>query len=238
MRSILTGAMAIVCTCAAVAQTFEAASIHPNLSGTEGSVIDLEPTGRLKVTNSSLKTLIRAAYGIQNDQIVGGPKWLDTDRYDIDGKTIGKISSDQEQPLMQNLLADRFRLKVHKERRELTVYVMELAKNGPLFKQSTSASSAIHNNRGLGKSQISCVKISIPQFAGMLAKQIGRGVIDKTGLRGEYDFSLEFDPEQTPDSTVPSVFAALQEQMGLRLESQKGMVDVLVIDNAEKASAN
>ena len=117
----------------ACAQTFEVASIHPNVTGTEGSVIDLPETGRLRVTNATLKTLVRAAYGIQNDQISGGPKWLDTDRYDIEARTSRPITEDQDQPLLQNLLADRFRLKVHREQRELTVYGLMLAKNGPLI---------------------------------------------------------------------------------------------------------
>jgi uncharacterized protein (TIGR03435 family) len=222
----------------AFAQTFEVASIRPNLSGGVGSVVNLPESGRLSAVNATLKTLIRFAYSIQNDQVIGGPKWLDTDRYDIEAKTSGPIPQNREQPLMQNLLASRFKLRVHRESRELTVYALEVAKNGPLFKKNTSGSSSIHTNHGPGQSQISVTGISMNQFAGMLGKQMGRGVIDKTGLTGNYDFSLVWDPDQTSGSTVPSVFAALQEQMGLRLESQKGMVDVLVIDSAAKASEN
>jgi len=217
---------------------FEVASIHPNLSGSDGSVIDLPESGRLRVTNATLKTLIRFAYLIQNDQIVGGPKWLDSDRYDIEAKTARPISESQEPALMQNLLADRFRLRVHRERRELTVYDLMQAKSGPLFKESTSASSSIHTNRGPGKSRISVTRITLDQVAGMVGKQMGRIIQNKTGLRGYYDLTLEWDPDQTADSTVPSIFSALQEQLGLRLESQKGMVDVLAIDSAEKASKN
>jgi uncharacterized protein (TIGR03435 family) len=139
---------------------------------------------------------------------------------------------------MQSLLADRFRLKVHRERRELTVYDLMVAKNGPLFKESKASSSSIHSNHGPGKSQISVTKIGLDQFAGMLSKQMGRIIQNKTGLSGEYDLALEWDPDQTADSTVPSIFAALQEQLGLRLDSRKGMADVLVIDSAEKASGN
>jgi uncharacterized protein (TIGR03435 family) len=139
---------------------------------------------------------------------------------------------------MQNLLADRFQLRVHRDRRELTVYALMTARSGPLFKESTSSSSAIHTNRGPGKSRISVTRVTLDQVAGMLGKQMGRIIQNKTGLRGYYDLTLEWDPDQTPDSTVPSIFAALQEQLGLRLESQKAMVDVLVIDRAEKASEN
>jgi len=208
--------------------TFEAAAIHPNLSGNEGSVLDFGEDGNLRVTN---------AYGVQADQIIGGPKWLDTDRYDIVAKAGRRIAGAQEQTLMQSLLAERFKLKVHTEKRELTVYGLEVAKTGLLVKPSQSQSSEIHNNRGPGRNQISVVNIGIHQFAGMLGRQLGRIVVDKTGLSEGYDFTLTWDPEGQSES-VPSIFAALQEQMGLKLESQKAMTDVLVVDSAEKASEN
>jgi len=239
------GIAILACVCAAAGQrspAFEAASIHPNPSGEEGSVVNFPDTGRLGVTNATLKTLICAAWGVQNDQIVGGPKWLDTDRYNIEAKTAGRIRPDREQPLMQDLLIDRFRLRVHRETRELTAYALRVAKNGPLFKPNTSGSSSIHTSHGPGKSRITVTGIPVGQFAGMLGKQLGRIVVDQTGLRGNYDFSLQWDPDQTADSPVasigPSLFTALQEQMGLRLESQKTRGEVLAIDSAEKASEN
>lgn len=229
----------LVFACLSYAQTvntFEAASIHPNPSGDERSVIDLGASGRLKATNTTLKNLIRSAYGVQADQIIGGPKWLDTDRYDVDAKAIGPITGAQEQPLIQNLLADRFKLKTHREQRELTVYGLEVTKAG-LIKQSTANGSEIRNNRGPGRNQIIVVRIGMNQFAGMLGRQLGRIVVNKTNLAGDYDFTLTWDPEGQSE-TVPSIFAALQEQMGLKLDSQKAMMDVLVIDNAEKATEN
>jgi uncharacterized protein (TIGR03435 family) len=220
------------------AQTFEVASIHSNATGTEGSVIDLPESGRLRVTNATLKTLVRAAYGIQNEQVSGGPKWFDTDRYDIEARTSLPITEDQDQPLLQHLLADRFHLKTHRAQRELTVYGLVVAKNGPLFSKSTAKSSSIHTNHGPGESRITVTGISIHQFAGMLGNRMGRIVIDKTGLSGNYDLSLVWDPDSTPGSTAPSVFAALQEQMGLRLDSQKATVPVLIIDSADHPSDN
>ncbi len=220
------------------AQTFEVASIHPNVTGAEGSVIDLPESGRLRVTNATLKTLIRAAYGIQNDQVSGGPKWLDTDRYDIEARTSSPITEDQDQPLLQSLLAERFHLKTHREQRELTVYRLMLAKNGPLFSKSTGTSSSIHTNHGPGESRITLTGISIGQFAGMLGNRMGHIITDKTGLAGNYDLTLVWDPDSTPGSTLPSVFAALQEQLGLRLDSQKSTVPVLVIDSADHPSGH
>jgi uncharacterized protein (TIGR03435 family) len=219
------------------AQTFEAASIHPNPGGTEGSVVDFEDTGLLRARNISLKMLMRSAYSVQDDQIVGGPKWLDSDRYDIDAKTGGPIRGEDEKVFLQHLLADRFHLKLHTDKRELPVYRLEVAKNGPLVKPSQSNSSQIRTSRNPGHNQISVVRISIRQFAGMLGRFIGRTVQDATGITGDYDFTLTWDPDGT-SATVPSLFAALQEQMGLRLGSGKAIMDVLVVDNAEKASEN
>jgi len=219
------------------AQTFEAASIHPNPTGREGSVLDFEDTGLLRANNVSLKMLIRSAYSLQDDQIIGGPKWLDSDRYDIEAKTGHAIGGEEEKGFRQHLLADRFQLKTHSEKREMPVYKLEVTKDGFLLKPTQANSSQIRQTRGAGRNQIMVVRISIHQFAGMLGKSLGRIVQDNTGISGDYDFTFTWDPDGTSDS-VPSVFAALQEQMGLRLESGKAIMDVLVIDSAEKASEN
>src|SRR6185312_13983752 len=118
------------------AQTFEAASIHPNATGREGSVIDFEDSGLLRANNVSLKMLMRSAYSVQDDQIIGGPKWLDVDRYDIEAKTGHAIKGEEEKAFLQHLLADRFQLKLHTEKRELPVYRLAVGKNGPLVKAS------------------------------------------------------------------------------------------------------
>ena len=219
------------------AQTFEAASIHPNPTGREGSVLDFEDTGLLRANNVSLKMLIRSAYSLQDDQIIGGPKWLDSDRYDIEAKTGHPIREAEEKAFLQHLLADRFQLKTHSEKREMPVYKLEVTKDGFLLKPTQANSSQIRQTRGAGRNQITVVRISIHQFAGMLGKSLGRIVQDNTGISGDYDFTFTWDPDGGSDS-VPSVFAALQEQMGLRLESGKAIMDVLVIDSAEKASEN
>jgi uncharacterized protein (TIGR03435 family) len=219
------------------AQTFEAASIHPNPTGREGSVVNFEDTGLLRANNVSLKMLIRSAYSLQDDQIIGGPKWLDSDRYDIEAKTGHPIQGSEEKLFLQHLLADRFQLKTHTEKRELPVYKLEVAKTGFLLKPSQANSSQIRQTRGAGRNQITVVRISIHQFAGMLGKFLGRIMQDNTGITGDYDFTFTWDPDGT-SASVPSVFAALQEQLGLHLESGKAIMDVLVIDSAEKASEN
>jgi len=219
------------------AQKFEAASIHPNPGGAEGSVVDFEDSGLLRARNVSLKMLMRSAYSVQDDQIIGGPKWLDSDRYDIEAKTGGPIRGADEKLFLQHLLADRFQLKLHSEQRELPVYKLGVSKTGFLLKPSQANSSQIRSSRNPGHNEITVVRISIHQFAGMLGRFVGRTVQYATAITGDYDFTLTWDPDGV-STTVPSLFAALQEQMGLRLEAAKAIMDVLVIDNAEKASEN
>lgn len=219
---------------------FEAVSIRRNLNG--GLNTQINTSGdRFTVTNGSLKTLIRNAYDILSFQLSGGPGWLDTDMYDIVATTGGgeRILPDQLKLLLQNLLADRFQLKVHWETRETTVYALMLDKNGPKFKESSGTEKAgINTRKGASRAEMKGTGEPIAILAGNLGNQLGRIVVDKTGLPGVYDWMLEWDPNPTADSTNPSMFTALQQQLGLKLESQKGPMETLVIDRAERASDN
>lgn len=219
---------------------FEVASIRRNLSGGMNTQINLSP-GRLTVTNGSLKTLIRNAYGILSFQLTGEPRWLDADMYDIVATTGtgGKISQDQFQLLLQSLLADRFRLRVHWETRETSVYALLPDKNGPKLKPGSAAGEAgINTAKGLARVHMQGTAEPISILASNLGNQLGRFVLDKTGLPGVYDWVLEWSPEPAVDATLPSLFVALREQLGLRLEGQKGPMQMLVIDNAERPSEN
>jgi uncharacterized protein (TIGR03435 family) len=218
--------------------SFEVASIHPNASGSPDSVVNLPDTGRLSATNATLEALIRAAWVIQNMQIIGGPKWIDADRFDIEAKTSRPIRDSDDGPLLQNLLAERFHLKVHQESRNLPAYALRVTKNGRKFPEHKGDTGSIHTSRGAEKISVTAERFTMSQLAGILGRQVGRVVQDKTGLRGYYDFSLEWDPGQTPDSQTPSIFSALEEQLGLKLEASRGSVPVLVIDHAEKPDAN
>jgi uncharacterized protein (TIGR03435 family) len=217
---------------------FEVASIHPNTTGSPDSIVNLPDTGRLSVSNATLETLIRNAYGVQKNQILGGAKWIDSDRFDIQAKTAGPIRDADERPLLQSLLTDRFHLKVHQETRNLPTYALRLAKGGPKFPEHKGEAGAIRTSRGAEKIRVTAERFSVSQLAGILSRQLDRVVQDKTGLRGYYDFSLEWDPIQAPDSQTPSIFSALQEQLGLKLEGSRGSVAVLVIDHAEMPDAN
>jgi uncharacterized protein (TIGR03435 family) len=240
---VITGMASLVLSSGAQAQSppaFEVASIRRNLSGGMNTQINLSP-GRLTVTNGSLKTLIRNAYDILSFQLTGELRWLDADMYDIVATTGtgGKISQDQFQRLLQSLLADRFRLRVHWETRETSVYALLPDKNGPkLHPGSATQGPGINTQKGLGRVHMQGTAEPISILAGNLGNQLGRFVLDKTGLPGVYDWVLEWSPDPAADASLPSLFTALREQLGLRLEAQKGPMEMLVIDNAERPSEN
>jgi uncharacterized protein (TIGR03435 family) len=219
---------------------FEAASIKRNLSTNTNTGINISG-GRFTATNASMKTLIRNAYEILAFQLTGGPAWLDTDMYDIVATTgkPEKITPEQFKLLLKDLLADRFHLKVHWETRETSIYALVLAKDGPKFQENTGTQEpGINTQKGPGRGQMRGTREPISILASNLGNQLRRFVVDKTGLQGNYDWLLEWDPDPTEESTRPSLFTAVQQQLGLRLESQKGPVEILVIDSAEKPSDN
>lgn len=226
------------------AQEFEVAVIRPSRADpSAGTGFNVFEGGRLRITNEPVKLLIRAAFRIQNAQIAGGPGWLDTDRYDIEAKTghPEKIEPDQMGPLLQSLLTERFNLKFHMETRELPVFALVVAKNEAggrkLKRQVKDESTAMNTHGGKGKSQLVATAVSMAALANYVGNRLGRIVLDRTGLSESYDFVLEWAPDGS-DSSAPSLVTALREQLGLRLESQKGPVQVLVIDSLEKPSEN
>jgi uncharacterized protein (TIGR03435 family) len=239
----ITGMAALALSYGAMAQSppaFEVASIRRNLTSGLNTRINISG-GRLAITNGSLKTLIRNAYEIESFQLAGEPRWLDTDMYDIVATTGSSepISPDQLKLLLQNLLADRFQLKVHWETRKAPVYELLLDKNGPKFKENSGAQEpGINTQKGSGKGRMQGTREPVSILASNLGNQLGRLVLDKTGLHGGYDWTLEWDLDLTVDSPHPSLFTAVREQLGLRLKAQKGPMETLVIDRAERPSEN
>ena len=192
-------------------------------------------------TNVTLKTLIQSAYGVKDFQITGGPRWLDGDAYDVSARAdaAGQLSNDDLKPMLQALLADRFRLKVHRETKEVSLYSLVVAKTGSKLREHTGPGGPSGGTlRDSGKVTMNAVKVPIAMLAENLGRVLGRTVVDNTGLTALYDFRLEWAQDQTADATGPSLFTALQEQLGLKLESTRGPVEVIVIDSAEKASEN
>jgi bla regulator protein blaR1 len=258
---------------------YDVASIKPNKSGDNRTMMMFTPDG-LTATGGSLMMLIMSAYGVNPHQISGAPVWLTSERYDIEAKMdpataeeLRKLSEDQRraatQHMLQMLLADRFKLRVHQETKDLPIYALVVAKNGPKLQEAKPGDTYPNGMKGPdgrsgaglmlgGKEGLTAQGIPIANLVRHLSLQLGRTVIDKTGLTGEYDFTLKWTPDGIqgamfrgpesgqpsptsaafPDSSGPSLFTALEEQLGLKLESQKGPVEIVVLDHVERPSEN
>ncbi len=216
----------------AQAQTFEVASIKPNLTGGGHSDVDVDGN-LLRMKNVTLKACLTWAYRV-TDAEVAGPPWLESERFDI----VAKTESGRPRPeMMQALLAERFKLAVHREAKELTVYSLVVAKSGPKLKKVDPGEADTTSRRG----HLTATRVSMPGLARFLGgpnMRLGRPVVDRTGLEGVFDFTLDWTPEgvkeEKPDAP-PAIFVALQEQLGLRLDSQKAPVEILVVDKIEKS---
>ncbi len=219
--------------------TFEAASIKPNNLGGGHMHMHNSP-GRL-TAQMTTKDLIEQAYGLKQFQVSGGPAWLGNDNYDFSATTPTPVDLPNKvlQPYLQSLLADRFHLRFHRETKEFPVYLLMLAKNGPkLISHSGEGGEGTNSHGDRVKENMTGTNLSMAGLAAFLASRLDRPVIDHTGLTGKYDVALEWSPDQTGDLPGPSVFTALQEQLGLRLESAKGPVEILIVDSVEKPSEN
>jgi uncharacterized protein (TIGR03435 family) len=235
---------------------FEVASVKP--ASRQDRVIGMftRPGGRITITLYTLKMLIHEAYGVQAFQISGGQQWTDEDRYDIEAKPPAnspsskyspanpKLPPPQEELLMlQSLLADRFKLKVHTETREGPVYELAVGDKGPKLEAAKSADDfpVVAFGRSGRADQPDFMRgenASMQLLAARLALELGRPVLDQTGLKGSFDFEFRYAKDDGPADASPSLFSAIQEQLGLKLVPAKGPVEILVIDSAEKPSAN
>jgi bla regulator protein blaR1 len=230
---------------AAAPLTFDVASIKPSAE-IRGTFTRYLPGGGLQVSGATLKFLISMSYGVRDFQIVGAPAWADSDRFDIEARmdTPPGDESRNTTKRLATLLIDRFQLVYHRETREQPVYALVIAKGGPKFQESTETRGGI----GSGNASITGHGVGIGLLALNLSNLLGRRVVDKTGLTAKYDFELKWAPDPAqpdagafggpPDPNGPSLFTALPEQLGLRLESERGPVEMLLIDRAEKPSAN
>jgi uncharacterized protein (TIGR03435 family) len=269
--------------------TFEVASVKPNKTGAPGGSFVMPP-GRFTATNIPLRVLITNAYQLSFFQVVGGPDWIGTDRFDITAKAPDGAPPEQTRAMVRTLLKERFKLVVHMEMRDTPIYALVKARAddrlGPSLKRSTmdcgpvrtqraAATAAAARARGAApvpvpsspgpNEQVVCgmrlagrggatltyraANITLAALANALRTHVGREVVDRTGLTGEFDFDLQFATPATsaaPDRGVPiapldeaaSVFTALQEQLGLKLESTRGQLELMVIDSAERPTEN
>jgi uncharacterized protein (TIGR03435 family) len=209
---------------------FDVASIK--LSTAEpgaSSGIDTD-TGKIHAHNVTLKRCIRGAYDIPEARIFGGPQWVDEERYNIDAKAPGPAGGHELMAMLQQLMAERFHLAIHRETRPLPGYALVVGKKGLLTKLSqadgTNANSSRHNIDAVG-GDMACLAMKVSEVLHV-------PVTDATGVSGRYDFHLEW----TPDDLQTGVGPALEEQLGLKLEARRVPTEVIVIDRAEKATLN
>src|SRR5712692_169786 len=235
---------------------FEVASLKPSQPGGRGGGIRPAPGGeRYVATNVPLKLLIWVAYRIKADQVVGGPGWIETDLYDMNAKAERPSSIEELHIMLQDLLADRFKLRFHHETRELPVYALMVDKAGPKLKAHEAQSAGDpwidQTVEQVVQNKMHAKFAPMDFFAWRLSLILDRPVIDQTKLQGGYDFDLSFTGELPPglpagalingetiDTSGPTIFQAIRQQLGLTLERQKGPVDTLVIDHAEKPVEN
>ena len=255
--------------------SFEAASIKPTQSSDGGSFVRRQPGGRFDAHNVAARFLMTFAYQLQPFQLVGDPDWVRNDRFDVIAKMEGDpppmppgAGPDQMMLALRTLLAERFKLTMHKETRELDIYALVMAreggKPGPALKPSTTDCAAEAKKMGRGggsppgpNDPVTCGSrqnfgrirfggMPLSVFANGISGQLGRMVVDRTGLSGNWDFELTFAPERPlgalppgvelppVDPNAPTIFTAVQEQLGLKFDSTKGPVEVWVIDSIER----
>ena len=234
--------------------SFEVASIKENNSGARNSGTSSRDGGLFIGTNVTVKQLIMQSYRLQDFQVIGGPDWINTAHYDIQAraeegavpKPTGPPDFTKIDPLslmVQSLLDDRFQLKVRHETREMSAYILSVSKEGSKLKQPAGQTGSMRTNSSNGKINVIGTGAPVLALVQMIGGQLRRPVIDKTNLTGLFDFELNFElnwfnPNAPTDEVGPSVFTALQEQVGLKLESSKAPVEVLVIESVQKPSEN
>jgi uncharacterized protein (TIGR03435 family) len=233
---------------------FEVASIKPSIPDRPGKLFTVK--GRHVITiNTTTNDLITFAYDLHARQIVGGPPWMESEKYDVTGQpeSQGTPSRVQLSAMIRKLLEDRFKFTFHREKRELPVYAITVAPGGPKLTKNDTNPNGLPGLFFKGLGTLPATNATIGDFAGVLQTAVlDRPVIDRSGLQGRWDFTLRWTPDETqfqgmgvrvpppsndPDAP-PGLFTAFQEQLGLKLESTRGPVEVLVVDGIEKPSEN
>jgi uncharacterized protein (TIGR03435 family) len=250
--------------------SFSVVSVKPSDPNALGTLIRPAPGGRFSASNVTLRFLVKIAYQLHDDQISGGPNWLDSKRFDIEANSDPPFGGDPRSMKdeerneysrqiclrLQSMLADRFQLKVTHTTKDAPVYYLVVAKNGPKLNQAQVTPDGQLPRMMMRPNGLDASGADMERLTRALSDLTGRTVIDKTGLQGHYDIKLEFAPDPalalfrgpgpspdapTPpmaDATHPTLLTALQEQLGLKLESHKGPADVVNVDSAQLPSEN
>lgn len=230
---------------------FDVASVKPSLPGAK-TQLRRDPAGGITGASVDLKTLIILAFNIQDFQLVDLPSGMASERYDVIAKAPADAKKQETWVMLQALLADRFKLQTHREERQMTTYALTVSKKGFKLQPSTNPPGEADGSVKFGPGHISCIKVPMADLALVLSGVAGHRVIDSTGITGKYDLTLDWAPRvnaslpgspsdsgqgiQEPEG--PSLFAAVEDQLGLKLVPEKGPVEVIVIDHIERPSAN
>jgi uncharacterized protein (TIGR03435 family) len=243
-------------------EAFEVATIKPAApdDAKGGRYIRMQSAHRFQAKNYTVKGLIAAAYNLNPRAVSGGPQWNESDVFEIIGATPGdqRPTYDDQMTMLRKLLADRFHLTLHREKKDFSIYDLTVAKDGPKLKpsaappdESPNLTSTVYSaaSGGIDHILLPARNATMAQFAAILQRAIlDRPVVDHTGLTTRYDFDLEWTPDESqfggqlppgpPDTPKPGLFAALQQQLGLKMEASRGPVDILVIDRLDRPSEN
>jgi uncharacterized protein (TIGR03435 family) len=235
---------------------FEVAAVKPAEANAVGRWIRMQTVHQFVAHNSTLLYLIAPAYNVSPHAISGGPAWVDVDRFEITAKAPGEVRPtwDEQMAMLRNLLTDRFQLTFHREPREMAAYVLTVAKGGSKLKQTKPSADAPPEGQpplvfsiAPDVVRMNARSVTLAEVVSVMQRAaLPHPVLDRTGLTGLYDFDLEFAPDETvfggilkaTDTSRPGLFTALQQQLGLRLESTKATVDTIAIDRAERPSGN
>jgi uncharacterized protein (TIGR03435 family) len=235
--------------------SFEVATIKPTPTGTQGGGLGPSPGGRFTAHNLTLGGLLRFAYGLNRNQIENAPAWFETDRFDILARTdmSGAPNMAQQRMMLQKLLADRLNLRSHREKKEGTIFALTVQNSGSKLtpnRSDPSGQAPAEMTQRPGHRHLTVTNVNMETFASGLQGIVDRPVIDRTGLSGRFDITLDWTPDefQSPDpvttpapdagAAFPDLYTALRDQLGLKLESTKGLVEIFVIDHVERPSAN
>jgi uncharacterized protein (TIGR03435 family) len=236
MLRVLLIPLFLCAACMAQQPAFEAASIKPS-EANDNSSSSNSNNGRIHMQNVSLRSIVMMAYRLQNHQYVG-PAWMEGARYNIDAKAEEKVKDAEMMQMLQTLLAERFHLKIHHETKQVSGYALVVAKGGlkvqPVEGQGSSTNS--NNNK------LTATHINMERFARYISNVLVQPVVDETGLKDNYSFVIEYENPRPgrddKETTLPTLFTALTETLGLKLEPRKVPIDVVVVDHAEQPTEN
>ena len=250
LRALGLFCVSLVCLRGADDPRFAVASIRPHAPEDSLFGVKMPNNGRFSSTGTVAKLIVMLAYDVQDSQISGGPGWFTTEKWDVEARSDNGAAHTAEETrrMLQTLLSDRFALSIHREMQQRPAYVLTVAKSGPKIQPKTEIG---RTNIQVTSNSVHLESGELARLAQVLSTALGRPVLDRTGLTGLYDLLLQWDdapvreggvpgldPSVAPGNSFGSIFSAIQEQLGLRLESRQAPVEVVVIDSIERPSPN